>query len=222
MRLAANLQPLTMFRASFSSQPPPSLAAGRRAASEDSSRSESDEDVLSRDGSHLNLEAWASTTSLRRRLTLGLMAELVEPEHAPKPTARASAAAPAPRAVPAAPPGRLANKLVLVDACGVSADRRMRHITRHYRPDGHTSLASALFGLHNQSANIHTHLLGTVYVGSFVTHGWPAAAEAEAPFALALSLHACVGLLVGIFSVAYHAGEAAPKPTRYAARPRPT
>ena len=99
---------------------------------------------------------------------------------------------------------------VLVDASAVAADRALPYILSSYRPEGCTSVLRALFTLHNQSLNIYTHLLGLPYVASFVIAPPPSSAAAG-PFVAALRTHAAVALLVGAASVAYHAGEAAPR-----------
>ena len=142
---------------------------------------------LSRDPTHLNLRALDGTPLRRRR----------------KPEAEAAAPQAESGAADAAP-------WVLVDASAVAADRALPYILSSYRPEGCTSVLRALFTLHNQSLNIYTHLLGLPYVASFVIAPPPSSAAAG-PFVAALRTHAAVALLVGAASVAYHAGEAAPR-----------
>ena len=101
--------------------------------------------------------------------------------------------------------------LVLADK--VSPDRLSSpYIKTAYRPDGCDSLSTAFFTLHNQTGNIWTHALGLLVVGRYLDP-WPAPARA-APHAAALQAHAVVALCVGVFSVAYHAGEALAQPWR--------
>jgi predicted membrane channel-forming protein YqfA (hemolysin III family) len=181
-------------------------------AAESRSTSSDDESALSREASHLNLDSGIFSPALLQRHLSGL----TRPDSArPAPDAKASDLGVKPSAPPSPSAARRASSpaaaasypVVLVCHKTVHPSRYLRHITRGYRPDGCHGIAAALFQLHNQSFNIWSHLLGIPYVASF-WWAWTPSDPLEEPYILALRLHAAVGILVGIASAFYHAGEA--------------
>mmetsp|Transcript_23531 Transcript_23531/g.38848 ORF Transcript_23531/g.38848 Transcript_23531/m.38848 type:complete len:339 (-) Transcript_23531:154-1170(-) len=97
----------------------------------------------------------------------------------------------------------------LVDQFSVAPDRRSLFILTSYRPDGCTSLWVALFGVHNQTVNIWSHLLGLFVVANYFNRS-----DSHHTHVAMLHAHAAVVFFTGIASVAYHVGECLPRPFR--------